>query len=231
MRSLSDTRARIASLKRAQARSEAPASPEHLGELAAFGDNPGALRARIYVPTDLPPTAPLVVVLHGCTQTASAYDVGSGWSRLAERQKFAVLFPEQQRANNAALCFNWFLLEDTRRQRGEACSIASMIDAMIDAHRLDGARVFVRTIRRRRNGRGAARRISRKIRRRRDHRRPASRYCGDNSGSLRPHARTRHSRRGSPRICPSRGIDAGRALASGRRLARRQWSHGASVEC
>lgn len=143
MRSLSDTIARIASLKRAQARSEAETRPQHLGELVGFGDNPGALRAKIYVPAGLPENAALVVVLHGCTQTAAGYDAGAGWSRLAEREKFAVLLPEQQRANNAALCFNWFSPEDTRRDRGEAASIVAMVEAMIAAHRLDASRVFV----------------------------------------------------------------------------------------
>ena len=52
----------------------------------------------IYIPADLPEGAPLVVVLHGCTQTAAVYDHGSGWSTLADRHGFAVLFPEQQRA-------------------------------------------------------------------------------------------------------------------------------------
>src|ERR1700712_3848989 len=79
-----------------------------LEEVAEFGDNPGALRMLRYVPPGLPPGAPLVVVLHGCTQTASGYDRGTGWSVLAQRHGFAVLFPEQARANNHNTCFNWF---------------------------------------------------------------------------------------------------------------------------
>ena len=45
---------------------------------------------------------------------------GSGWSELAERHGFALLFPQQTRANNGNLCFNWFVPEDTRRGGGEA---------------------------------------------------------------------------------------------------------------
>lgn len=60
-----------------------------------------------------------MVVLQGCTQTAADYDHGSGWSSLAERLGFALLFPEQQRSNNANLCFNWFMPRDTRRGAGE----------------------------------------------------------------------------------------------------------------
>lgn len=116
---------------------------DRLGELDGFGANPGALRARTYLPAELAPGAPLVVVLHGCTQTAAAYDLGSGWSSLADQYGFALLYPEQQRANNGNLCFNWFEPGDIKRGGGEAASIAQMIAAMIGEHDIDPARVFV----------------------------------------------------------------------------------------
>jgi poly(hydroxyalkanoate) depolymerase family esterase len=105
--------------------------------------NPGALRMLSFVPAGLPRGAPLVVVLHGCTQTAAGYDHGSGWSTLAARHDFALLFPEQARANNPNVCFNWFEAADTRRGGGEAASIANAVTAMVAHHRLDPARVFV----------------------------------------------------------------------------------------
>lgn len=114
-----------------------------LGELEDFGTNPGSLRARVHVPAGLRPGAALVVVLHGCTQDAAAYDRGSGWSCLADEQGFAVLFPEQRRSNNPKLCFNWFTGQDTRRDSGEALSIREMVAAMIATHDLDPARIFV----------------------------------------------------------------------------------------
>ena len=79
------------------------------------------------MPTDLPRSAPLVVVLHGCTQTAAGYDHAAGWSRLAEREGFAVLYPQQRRSNNPNLCFNWFVPGDIRRDEGEALSIRQMV--------------------------------------------------------------------------------------------------------
>jgi poly(hydroxyalkanoate) depolymerase family esterase len=112
-------------------------------ETADFGTNPGNLLLQSFVPDELPPSAPLVVVLHGCTQTAASYDHGAGWTQLAARSGFAVLLPEQQRANNPNLCFNWFLPEDTRRDQGEVASIKQMIDHMIRVHGLDAKRVFV----------------------------------------------------------------------------------------
>lgn len=116
---------------------------DRLGDMDGFGSNPGALRARPYVPAGLAGGAPLVVVLHGCTQTAAGYDLGSGWSSLADQYGFALLYPEQQRANNGNLCFNWFEPADITRGSGEAASIAQMIAAMIGAHGIDPARIFI----------------------------------------------------------------------------------------
>jgi len=119
----------------------APGGAGRLSPLTGFGANPGALDGWFYAPAT-PPTA-LVVVLHGCTQTAAGYDAGSGWSDLAAAHGFAVLFPEQTRANNPNLCFNWFNPEDSRRGQGEAESIRQMVAAMIGRHGIDPTRVFV----------------------------------------------------------------------------------------
>ena len=108
-----------------------------------FASNPGALSAYRYIPADLAPCAPLVVVLHGCTQHAQGFDRGSGWSHLADRYGFALLVPEQTRGNNPNFCFNWFQPKDTARGEGEAASIASMIEAMVTRHGLDHARVHI----------------------------------------------------------------------------------------
>ncbi|MDQ4061867.1 MAG: PHB depolymerase family esterase, partial [Pseudomonadota bacterium] len=114
-----------------------------LAEVTGFGSNPGNLRMLAYVPEDLPASAPLVVVLHGCTQTAGGYDLGAGWSTLADRYGFALLLPEQQRANNPQGCFNWFQPGHIARGRGEALSIRQMVEHMLREHSLDRRRVFV----------------------------------------------------------------------------------------
>lgn len=121
----------------------AAATRDRLSDMAPPRANPGNLRARLYVPEGLKGPAPLVVVLHGCTQNAAVYDQGSGWSLLADRHGFILLFPEQQRANNPMLCFNWFSGNDTQRGMGEAASIAAMIAAVKTAHDVDPERVFV----------------------------------------------------------------------------------------
>lgn len=141
MPKLGDT---IARLRREKARAapDASAGPQML-ETTAFGPNPGALRMLSYAPEGLEPGAPLVIVLHGCTQRAQAYARNAGWLTLAERCGFAVLAPEQTEANNPNRCFNWFEPQDAARGRGEAASIRTMAAHVIDAHRLDPQRVFV----------------------------------------------------------------------------------------
>ncbi len=114
-----------------------------LVEIAEFGANPGDLRMFSYAPENLQPTPALVVVLHGCGQTAAGYDLGAGWSTLAQHYGFALLMPQQQPSNNGQGCFNWFNPEDTARGSGEARSISEMIAQMVNDHHIDAKRIYV----------------------------------------------------------------------------------------
>src|SRR5437763_16335261 len=67
-------------------------SPTRLRELTGFGENPGNLRLFAYAPEHLPPKPPLVIALHGCSQTAEEYAHGSGWSSLADIHGFVVVY-------------------------------------------------------------------------------------------------------------------------------------------
>ena len=131
-------------------------------EETAFGSNPGNLRMFSYVPAGLAPTAPMIVVLHGCKQKAATFARDAGWLALADSAKLALLLPEQKGlpsylydiwgvtwlvpwfgANNQNACFNWYEPEDTARDRGEALSIRQMIDTMVERHAVDRSRVYV----------------------------------------------------------------------------------------
>ncbi len=114
-----------------------------LVEVTGFGANPGNLRMFSFVPEQWQQPRAVVVVLHGCGQTAAGYDLGAGWSTLAKHYGFALLLPEQQRANNANTCFNWFNPEDTARDSGEARSIRDMIAHMVEAHGIDARRIAI----------------------------------------------------------------------------------------
>ncbi len=118
-----------------------PASAASVQEVTGFGTNPGALRMFRYVPDGLPAGRPVVVALHGCTQNASGYGTGSGWTQLADRWGFSVVLPQQQSANNGSSCFNWFQSGDIARGQGEAASVAQMVDRQLAD--VSGGRVYV----------------------------------------------------------------------------------------
>jgi poly(hydroxyalkanoate) depolymerase family esterase len=96
-----------------------------------------------FVPPTVQQSCAMVVVLHGCGQTAVLYDHGAGWSTLARHYGFALLMPEQQVSNNSHACFNWFNPEDTARDGGEARSIREMIAHMVAEHRIDPRRISI----------------------------------------------------------------------------------------
>lgn len=140
MPSLAETIARLSSTRTAGLHSPGTSRLQAVGR---FGDNPGGLTMKAHVPDGLGKRSPLVVVLHGCTQNAASYDHGSGWSALADELGFALLYPEQQRANNPNLCFNWFQQGDVARGSGEVASIREMIATMVLTYDLDPKRVFI----------------------------------------------------------------------------------------
>jgi len=117
-----------------------------LTKVTSFGSNPGALAMYEYVPANLPANRPLVVVLHGCTQVAADME-HAGWNTLADQGQFAVVYPEQQTANNSVRCFNWAgeYGDPTNlvRGQGENASIIAMVDHAIAAHSSDASRVYV----------------------------------------------------------------------------------------
>ncbi|MCI0672021.1 MAG: PHB depolymerase family esterase, partial [Myxococcaceae bacterium] len=113
-----------------------------LTQVTGFGSNPGNLLMYTHVPTGMPANAPLVVVLHGCTQMASAME-SSGWTAAANHYKFYLVYPQQQSANNSSSCFNWFEPGDIARGQGEALSIKQMVDHMKATYSVDASRVSV----------------------------------------------------------------------------------------
>lgn len=137
---LGQTIAALKSSKRADGNARANG---RLRAVRGFGSNPGQLTMKVHAPAHIPAGAALVVVLHGCTQTAEDYAAPAGWLDLADRFGFVVLAPEQVRANNPNLCFNWYQTHDIQRGGGEAESIAQMVSHAIRTHGLDERRVFI----------------------------------------------------------------------------------------
>ncbi|MFF1259481.1 MULTISPECIES: PHB depolymerase family esterase [unclassified Streptomyces] len=123
--------------------SPAPAQAASLQEVTSFGSNPGSLQMFRYVPDGLPSGRPLVVAMHGCTQSAAAFDSETGWTKWADTWGFALVLPQQKSANNANSCFNWFQSSDFSRGQGEALSVKQMVDKMAADYGTDPSRVYV----------------------------------------------------------------------------------------
>ena len=132
-----------ARLRSSRAKPAAEPATTRLRQLPAFGSNPGNLRLFVHAPDPLPSMPALVVALHGCSQSAAEYDRGTGWSTLADRLGFVVVYPEQQPSNNAKTCFSWFQPGDIARNGGEALSIHQMVETAIVKFGVDRRQVFV----------------------------------------------------------------------------------------
>ncbi len=143
MRRLSDTIGRLAAIRSESWSWPQPAGDDRLTDLVNFGSNPGDLLAHTYIPARISTAMPLVVVLHGCNQSARQYDDGAGWSALAEQHGFALLYPEQKRRNNLNMCFNWFSPADTSAGAGEVFSIRQMIETVVRQNAIDPGRIFI----------------------------------------------------------------------------------------
>jgi poly(hydroxyalkanoate) depolymerase family esterase len=117
-----------------------------LAPVSNFGFNPGALDMYEYVPHGMPQDAPLVVLLHGCSQQASGM-IPTGFLDLADEYHFYVVLPQQRSANNPVNCFNWAGEygdpANLVRGQGENMSIKQMIDKMKATHSIDAGRVYI----------------------------------------------------------------------------------------
>ncbi|HEX6873423.1 MAG TPA: PHB depolymerase family esterase [Micromonosporaceae bacterium] len=120
-----------------------PAHAAGLTQVSTFGSNPGNLAMYSYRPDGLPAGRPLVVALHGCTQSANGYFTNSGWQKYADLWGFSLVFAEQRSANQSLSCFSWYVDGDITRGQGEALSIKQMVDYAVSTYGADPTRVYV----------------------------------------------------------------------------------------
>jgi poly(hydroxyalkanoate) depolymerase family esterase len=118
-------------------------SQNSLVEITDFGANKGNLEMYVYKPINNNQKVPLVVVLHGCVQTANEIAEQSGWSSLADAHNFMVIYPQQKAENNLNKCFNWYENLDISKNDGESDTIKEMIQYAIKNFDIDPSKIFV----------------------------------------------------------------------------------------
>lgn len=109
-----------------------------------FSNVEGSRSFKLYIPTirDAGPR-PLIVMLHGCMQSADDFAAGTRMNFAAEARGCFVVYPEQPQAANASKCWNWFRPGDQVRGKGEPSLIAGITRQVAETHNLDETRIYV----------------------------------------------------------------------------------------
>jgi len=110
----------------------------------SYSNSAGRRAYRLFVPSRYQgQPLPLVVMLHGCTQTPEDFAAGTRMNFIAEEQNCFVVYPAQHNKANHAKCWNWFRTADQQRGAGEPSLIAGITRHIMHEYSVDPARVYV----------------------------------------------------------------------------------------
>ncbi|MFU8832914.1 MAG: alpha/beta hydrolase family esterase, partial [Wenzhouxiangella sp.] len=104
----------------------------------------GQLHYKLYIPPGLDTAgAPLLLMLHGCTQTPDDFARGTRMNELAVEQGYVVAWPAQSVERNQNRCWNWFRGGDQQRDQGEPAILAALTRQLVTTYQLDAKRIYV----------------------------------------------------------------------------------------
>jgi poly(hydroxyalkanoate) depolymerase family esterase len=111
---------------------------------ATYSNSAGTRKYKLYIPSRYQGQAlPLIVMLHGCTQSPDDFAAGTRMNLIAEEQTCFVVYPAQPSDANAAKCWNWFRPTDQRRGHGEPSLIAGVTQQVMREYLVDPRRVYI----------------------------------------------------------------------------------------
>src|SRR5438270_5593938 len=109
----------------------------------SFSNQAGSRTYKLYVPSQYRgQPLPLIVMLHGCTQSPDDFAAGTRMNLRAEQHNCFVVYPEQAASANISKCWNWFRPGDQIRGQGEPALIAGITRQIISDFSVDEERVY-----------------------------------------------------------------------------------------
>jgi poly(hydroxyalkanoate) depolymerase family esterase len=121
---------------------DAPGCGEFIA--GSYSNHVGTRNYKLYIPGGYHgQSMPLLVMLHGCTQSPDDFAAGTRMNAIAEERQCLVVYPEQAESANGSKCWNWFKSLDQQRDQGEPSIIAGITREVIKTWHVDPRQVFI----------------------------------------------------------------------------------------